>query len=81
MLWMKKDHASTAVKQGHPTTFKNIFSEKQILPRMFYYLRAAKKFYVAVPFMYNFWSLCNKFATIFSSLIFHISLQRLDYFS
>ena len=34
-----------------------------------------------VPFMYNFRSLSNKFTTIFWSLIFHISLPRLGYFS
>ena len=36
---------------------------------------------MTVPFMYNFQSLSNKFATILWSLIFHISLPRLSYFS
>ena len=30
--------------------------------------------------MYNFWSLFNKFPTIFWSLIFHILPPRLGYF-
>ena len=54
-------------RSGYP---KNIFSEKQILPRIFRYLRTAKNFYMTVPFMYNFRSLSNKLATIFWSLIF-----------
>ena len=33
-----------------------------------------------VPFMCKFWRKCNKFSTIFWSLIFHISLPRLGYF-
>ena len=39
------------------------------------------KISVTVPFMYNFRSLSNKFTTIFWSLIFHILLPRLGYFS
>ena len=31
---------------------------------------------MTVPFMYNFWSLSNKFPTIFWRLIFHISLPQ-----
>ena len=38
------------------------------------------KLSVAVPFMYNFRSLSNKFTTIFWSLIFQILLPRLGYF-
>ena len=52
----------------------NICSEKQILPRIFYYLRTAKNFWVNVPLMYNFWSLSNKFIMIFWSLIFTFHL-------
>ena len=36
---------------------------------------------MTVPFMYNFRSLSDKFRTIFWSLIFPISLPRLNYFS
>ena len=32
----------------------NICSEKQILPRIFYYLRTAENFQMTIPFMYNF---------------------------
>ena len=47
----------------------------------FYYLRTAKQFKMTFPFIENFRSLCNKFPTIFWSLIFHISLPRLGCFS
>ena len=53
--------------------------EKQILPRIFYYLRTAKKFLdnrSRLCFVYNFRSLSNKFPTTFWSLIFHISVPR-----
>ena len=36
---------------------------------------------MTVPFMYNFQSLSNKFPTILWSLIVHVSLPRLSYFS
>ena len=55
------------VVQGHPTTVFckiSICSEKQILPRIFYFLRTAKNFLMIFPFMYNFRSLSNKFPTI-----------------
>ena len=42
--------------------------EKQILPRIFYYLRTAKKFLdnrSRLCFVYNFRSLSNKFPTTF----------------
>ena len=52
-----------------------------MLPRIFYFLRAAKNFKMTVPLMCNFRSLSNKYPTIFLSLIFHISLPRLGYFS
>ena len=35
---------------------------------------------MTVPFMYNFSSSCNKFSTIFASLIFRISLPRFRLF-
>ena len=60
---------------------KYLFERKQILPRIFYYLRTSKKFQMTVPFMYNFRSLCYKFLTIFWSFILHILLLRLGYFS
>ena len=52
--------------------------EKQILPRIFYYLRTAKKFLdnrSQHSFVYNLRSLSNKFPTTFWSLIFHISVS------
>ena len=55
------------VVQGHPTTVFckiSVCSEKQILPRIFYFLRTAKNFLMTIPFMYNFRSLSNKFPTI-----------------
>ena len=60
---------------------KYLFGQKQILPRIFYSLRTTKKFLIIAPFMYNFLRLPNKFPTILWSLIFHISLPRLGYFS
>ena len=36
---------------------------------------------VNVPFKYNFWSLSNKFPTIFWRLIFNILLPEEGYFS
>ena len=53
--------------------------EKQILLRIFYYLRTAKKFLdnrSSHSFVYNFRNLSNKFPTTFWSLIFHISVPR-----
>ena len=81
-LWMLSDAMSC--EQGHPTTVfcKNMFGEaKLILPRSFFCSRIAKNFYINVPFTYNFRNLSNKFPTIFWSIIFHILLSRLQYFS
>ena len=47
----------------------NICSEKQILTKIFYYLRSDKNCSVTVQLMYNFRSPPNKFPTIFWSLI------------
>ena len=58
-----------------------ICSEKQILPRIFYSLRTAKKLYWTVLLLYNFRSLSNRFTTIFWLLIFQILLPQLGYFS
>ena len=61
------DLRSNFLRQGHPTTVfcKNICSEKQKLPRIFYYLSTAKNFQMAILIMYNFRSFSNKSATIF----------------
>ena len=59
----------------------NMCSKKQILPGIFYHLRKALTFLMTVPFMCNFRSSSDKFHKIFWSLIFHISLPRLGYFS
>ena len=51
----------------------HICSEKQILPRIFYYLRTAKNFWMSVVLMYNFRSLlwqAKYNAAIFSSFNF-----------
>ena len=42
--------------QGHPTTvfFKISVRRRKKKPRIFYYLRTAKNFWMNVPLMYNF---------------------------
>ena len=59
-------HCLVAEGSGAPNDcfLRNICSEKQILPRIFYCLRKAKNLEMTVPFMYNFRSLSNKFHTI-----------------
>ena len=52
--------------------------EKQILPKIFYYLKTAT-IKMTVPFMYNFRNVSDKFPKIFWSLIFHILLPSLGY--
>ena len=46
------------------------------LIRIFYYLRTAKNFWMAVPFMCNFQSLSNKLPTIFWSFNFSHSTPQ-----
>ena len=63
----KSDEKLFGIVSGAPNDcfLYNICSEKQILPRIFFFLRTAINFQMNVPFMYNFRSLCNKFPTIF----------------
>ena len=55
LIYMKKNHY---VSRGTQQMFSlKCLIEKQILPRIFYYLRTAKNFWMSVVLMYNFRSL------------------------